>query len=100
MSDRPSLTLGIEEEYLIVDQETRELVREPPADFVQKCERELGDQVTGEFLKCQLEVGTRVHRTVPDAITELRALRDGVKAVANEFGYAPIASSTRSTPSS
>ncbi len=94
MSDRPPLTLGIEEEYLIVDQESRELVTEPPADFAKKCERELGDQVTGEFLQCQLEVGTRPHRTVQDGISELRSLRDGVKKIAAEFGYAPIAAST------
>ena len=28
----PSLTLGVEEEYLLVDPETRDLVVEPPPD--------------------------------------------------------------------
>lgn len=94
MTDRPSLTLGIEEEYLIVDRETRELVRQPTEEFITRCQERLGEQVTGEFLKCQVEVGTKPHRTVPDAIRDLRALRNGIKDVAAEFNYAPIAAST------
>ncbi|WP_112321669.1 carboxylate-amine ligase [Oceanibium sediminis] len=94
MSDRPTFTLGIEEEYLIVDLETRELVREPSADFLEACRGEVGDQVTGEYLQCQVEVGTKPHRTVGDAVSELRALRAGVAKVSNAHGYAPIAAST------
>lgn len=94
MTDRPALTLGIEEEYLIVDQETRDLVTEPPRAFVEACQARLGDQVTGEFLQCQIEVGTKPHRAVPDAIAELRSLRDGIKETAQAFGFAPIAAST------
>ncbi|THH38571.1 carboxylate-amine ligase [Aliishimia ponticola] len=94
MSDRPSLTLGIEEEYLIVDKTTRGLVTEPSDAFVAACKDRLGEQVTGEFLQCQIEVGTRPHKSVPDAITDLRALRDGVRDVAADFGFAPIAAST------
>ncbi len=94
MSDRPSFTLGIEEEYLIVDRETRELVRAPEQAFVEACCARLGDQVTGEFLQCQIEVGTKPHKAVPDAIRELRTLRDGIRDAAVDFGYAPIAAST------
>lgn len=94
MSDRPSLTLGIEEEYLIVDRETRELVREPDPGFNDACRERLGDQVTVEFLQCQVEVGSKPHRSVGDAVADLRDLRDAVKETAADFGYAPIAAST------
>ena len=94
MSDRPSLSLGIEEEYLIVHQDSRELIREAPEEFIGACEKELGEQMTVEFLQCQVEVGTKPHKQVSDAIRDLRALRDGIKEVADQFGFAPIAAST------
>ncbi len=92
--DRPSFTLGIEEEYLIVDRGTRDLVAEPDPAFFDACDAVLGDQVTAEFLQCQIEVGTRPHRNVSDAIDELRGLRLGVAETALDFGYAVIAAST------
>ncbi len=94
MTDRPSLTLGIEEEYLLVDRETRDLVRSPDPQFLAACTGILGDQVTGEYLQCQLEVGTRPHRRVSDARDDLAQLRKGVARAAGAFGYAPVAAST------
>jgi len=94
VTGNPTFTLGIEEEYLLVDRETRDLVREPDAGFLAACEGILGDRVTGEYLRCQVEVGTRPHRRVSDARDELQQLRAGIAQAANAFGYAPIAAST------
>lgn len=94
MSIRPSFTLGIEEEYLIVDIATRELVRAPDPGFLKACEDRVGEQVTGEYLQCQIEVGTKPHACVADAVLDLKALRAGVSQAAAQFGYAPIAAST------
>lgn len=94
MSDRPSFTLGIEEEYLIVDRATRELVREPDPGFMETCAAEWGDQVTAEYLQCQVEVGTKPHRTVADAVGELAELRGCIARSAEAHGYAAIAAST------
>ncbi len=94
MSDRPTFTLGIEEEYFIVDRKTRELVRKPDPAFLDACHDALGDQVTNEFLLCQVEVGTKPHRSVADAASELAELRASVAKAAEPFGYAPIAAST------
>ncbi|MCL5775745.1 carboxylate-amine ligase [Limibaculum sp. FT325] len=94
MIDRPSLTIGIEEEYLIVDRESRDLVREPCPAFHERLEALLGQRATREYLQCQVEVGTGIHRSVPAARGELAELRAGVAAAAAEFGYAPIAAST------
>lgn len=94
MIAEPTLTLGIEEEYLIVDRKSRDLVREPDAGFLTACADLLGEQVTGEYLQCQVEVGTKPHKRVRDARDDLVGLRKGVAEAAQAFGYAPIAAST------
>lgn len=94
MPDRPSFTVGIEEEYLIVDRESRDLVREPEPAFLARCAELVGERVTPEYLQCQIEVGTRPHAAVPDAAAELAELRRAVADAAADFGYAPIAAST------
>jgi carboxylate-amine ligase len=92
--DRPSFTVGIEEEYLVVDAETRDLVRTPDPGFLEACEAQAGERVTPEYLQCQVEVGTRPHESVGDAVSELIALRRGLSEAAEGFGYRVIAAST------
>ena len=41
----PTLSVGIEEEYLLVDFETRALATDPPREFFDECYSRLGDQV-------------------------------------------------------
>jgi len=91
---RPAFTLGIEEEYLLVDRESRDLVQEPPHDILERCEQLLRGQVSPEFLKCQIEVETNVSKTVREAGEDLRHLRRTVADVAAQYGLAPIAAST------
>ncbi len=91
----PSFTIGIEEEYLLVDRETRELATDVPPDLVEDCGKRVKEgQVTPEFLQSQIEVGTRVCSTVKEAREELGHLRRLVADVAEEYGFAPIAVST------
>jgi carboxylate-amine ligase len=94
MAQEPSFTIGIEEEYLIVDPETRELVPELPASLMSECERRLKEQVTSEFLRSQIEIGTRVCRSVREARDELAHLRRSVIEVVEDHDLAMIASST------
>jgi carboxylate-amine ligase len=89
----PSFTLGVEEEYLIVDAETLDLVEAPDA-LMDACIALLGPKVSPEFLRCQIEVGTGVCATVADARKDLAHLRQTVKQVCNDHGMAPIAVST------
>jgi carboxylate-amine ligase len=86
--------MGIEEEYLVVDRETRDLIREAPPDMMQKCSERLGDQVTTELMQCQIEIGTRVCNTVQEGRDELVRLRRGVSDVVREYGFEIIAAST------
>jgi carboxylate-amine ligase len=92
--DRPEFTIGIEEEYLVVDRETRDLIKSPPDVIWKELENILGSQVTPEFLKAQIEVGTRVCSTVAEAREDLTRMRRGLSEVVNEYGAAIIASST------
>jgi carboxylate-amine ligase len=86
----PEFTIGIEEEYLLVDLETLDLTEAPEA-LMEDCLAELEGQVSPEFLQCQIEVGTRVCRTVGEARDDLRRLRSGVARHAARHGLAPIA---------
>jgi carboxylate-amine ligase len=90
----PALTIGIEEEYHLVDVTTRALVAEAPPGFIADCERILGPQVSTEFLRSQIEIGTRPCRTLDEARSELQRLRGGIVASAARYGLAPIAAST------
>ena len=90
----PSFTVGIEEEYLLVDRDTRNLAVDPPVDLMRAYEDKLEGRVTAEFLRSQVEVGTRVCKTLGEARTELVELRSTVAEVAGRFNLAPIAAST------
>ncbi|ODR99725.1 carboxylate--amine ligase [Methyloceanibacter superfactus] len=94
VTPEPSFSIGIEEEYLLVDKETRDLAPEPPPALLAKAEEALHGQVSPEFLRSQIEVGTRVCHTVQEARDQLVELRATVGGIADEFGLAPIASST------
>lgn len=90
----PSFTIGIEEEYLLVDRRSRDIVIDPPADMLSRCQALSPDQIHPEFLRCQIEVGTCICRDIGEARAELARLRGIVAGVAAEYGLAPIAAST------
>lgn len=88
---KPTFTVGIEEEYLLVDLESRDLVNDPPASIMAECAELSGEQVTPELMRSQIEVGTTVCKTISQARDELSRLRKVVIQVANKYGMAPIA---------
>ncbi|MEL6958548.1 MAG: carboxylate-amine ligase [Pseudomonadota bacterium] len=88
----PDFTIGVEEEYLLVDLETRALTDVPDA-MLQACKTALGDKVSPEFLQCQIEVGTGVCATAAEAREDLAHLRRTIRDCAAEHGLAPIAAS-------
>ena len=90
----PQLSLGVEEEYLLVDKETFALVIDPPKDLMKECEERLGIQVSSELLRSQIEIGTKVCKNVKDVRDEIVHLRGTIKEVANKYDLEPIASST------
>jgi len=87
---QPSFSLGVEEEYLLVDRDTMDLVAAPES-LMKECTEELEGQFSPEFLQCQVEVGTRVCKTVADAGAELAHLRSVIARAAGRHGLAPLA---------
>ncbi|MGV6849210.1 MAG: carboxylate-amine ligase [Marinibacterium sp.] len=83
-------TLGIEEEYLLVDRDTLDLAVAPEA-MMRACQTDMEGQVSPEFLQCQIEVGTRVCANVAEAREDLRRLRTVVSTRAAEHNLSPIA---------
>ncbi|QBX35223.1 carboxylate-amine ligase [Paracoccus liaowanqingii] len=92
MTQDPDFTLGIEEEYLLVDATSFQLAAAPPALMAALAD-DLGDQVSPEFLRCQIEIGTPVAPDIRQAGDLLRHLRATVATRAAEHGLAPISAS-------
>ena len=88
----PDFTIGIEEEYLLVDLDSFALAEGPPELF-EACQVELQEQVSPEFMNCQIEIGTKVCATVAEARDDLRHLRACVARQAAKHNLAPIAAS-------
>ena len=94
MKNEPPFTIGVEEEYLLVDKETRELVIDPPQTLMAEAEEKCGAQVTSELLLSQIEVGTKVCKDIAEVRQDLGRLRRNIIEVAGRHGLAPIAAST------
>ena len=88
----PDFTLGIEEEYLLVDAGTGDLAEAPQA-LMAACTAELKDQVSPEFLRCQIEIGTPVSKDIREARAHLAHLRGTVAKHAADHGLAPLSAS-------
>lgn len=90
----PAFTLGLEEEYLLVDRNSRDIARNPPDEMLEACQEQAPGQIHPEFLRCQIEVGTPVCSSLKEARAELARLRATVAGVARAHNLAPIAAST------
>jgi carboxylate-amine ligase len=88
---------GIEEEYFLVDAQTKSVARATPPGFWHALKDALGDQVTGELLQSQMEVATVPHTDPAAARADLRHLRQGAARVAREHGLAILAAGTHPT---
>ncbi len=93
MHEEPSWTMGIEEEYLIVERETGALVAQPPGLLERVADLRHG-LVGRELFDSQLEIGTVVCEDVRHLRADIGLLRIAVTEAAEEFGLAPIAAST------
>src|ERR687890_82904 len=88
----PSLTLGIEEEYQIVDPVTREL-KSYITEILDGDHMILGE-VKPELHQSMVEIGTKVCRTPADVRAELVRLRGTVMDLAARNGLHIVAAGT------
>ena len=88
------MTLGVEEEFLVVDGATGDLVPRAHAVLPRAEARVPDGQVGSELTRCQVETGTPVCRTLDDARRELTRLRSRLGAGAADAGCAVVALGT------
>jgi glutamate---cysteine ligase / carboxylate-amine ligase len=92
-----AFTFGIEEEYFLVDAETKCIATAVSPAFFEAAKAACGGRSSTEFLQPQVEVTTSPHSSAVDARAELRHLRSTVAAVAAEHGLAILAAGTHPT---
>ena len=91
---RPRLTIGIEEEYFVVDRSTRDLVRDLPPSLLAALEHPPVGEVSPEFIRSQVEIGTPVCNDTEELSENLRLMRRFISDTVAEHNMAIIASST------
>ena len=89
----PEFTLGIEEEYQIVDPQSRELTSYVQK-FIEQGRQVLQDQIKPEFLQSQVEVGSHICRNIRELRQEVVRLRRTVSELAHDNGLCIAAAST------
>jgi len=94
MTDKPPFTIGIEEEYHLVNVESRQIAASPPAELFKACKDALGDSVSHEFKASQIEIGTPVCETVSEARAHLVRMRAAIADAGRGHGILPLAAAT------
>ncbi len=92
--DRPSLSIGIEEEYQTIDPETRDLRSHIASEILPKAKLALHEAVKPEMHQSVIEVGTRVCRDIKEARENIQSLRREMITLASEHGMLLAAAST------
>lgn len=93
--DNLEITLGVEEEFFLVDAASRDLLADPAPEIFELCKRNAGPhQVVHEFLRSQIEANTRVCNSVAEVRQALRETRKLVADAAGQHGAKVIAVST------
>ncbi len=94
-TDSLAITLGVEEEFFLVDPETRDLLADPDEGIFAACEEAGGPhKVVREFLRSQIETNTRVCGSVAEVRQALRETRRLVVDAAEAHGARIMAAST------
>ena len=70
----PPFTLGVEEEYMLLDADSYDLVQHIDSVLAATEGHELGSRVAAELMQSVLEIATPVCRTAGEVHTELRKL--------------------------
>lgn len=85
MPETPSFSIGIEEEYQIIDPQTREL-KSYITELLEAGKMTLREQVKAELHQSIVEVGTSICHTASEARDEIVRLRRGVMELAARNG--------------
>jgi carboxylate-amine ligase len=92
--ERPSLSIGIEEEYQTIDPETRDLRSHIASEILPKAKLALHEAVKPEMHQSVIEVGTRVCKHIKEARENIQSLRREMITLASEHGMLLAAAGT------
>jgi len=93
MPPTPSFTLGIEEEFQVVDPETRELKSHIQEMFAEG-EKRLGEEIKREMHDPVIEIGTPICQNIEEARREVTRLRGEIIRLTRENGLRIAAAGT------
>lgn len=93
MSGEPPFSLGVEEEYQIIDPQTRAL-KARVARVLPAAQSEVGEAVQNELFQSQIEIGTPACQNLADVRHHLTRLRRAIAKAAGSDGEVIAASST------
>jgi len=93
-NSRPSLSIGIEEEYQTIDPASRDLKSHIHAEIVQKGKTLLAEHVKPEMHQSVIEIGTGVCRNIKEAKEEIRSIRRQIITLARQNGLRLAAAGT------
>lgn len=88
-----SFTLGVEEEYMVLDPKTYEL-KSHQQKIVQEGQKVIKDKVKAEMHQAVVEVGTDICQDIDEAHKDVAILRKTISAIADELGFAMGAAGT------
>lgn len=91
---KPRFTIGMEEEYFVVDRVTRDLVPDLPEKVKVALASPPRGATSPEFMRSQIEIGTPVSADIAELTEHLQVMRRFVSDVVSEHGMAIISSST------
>lgn len=86
-------TIGVEEEYMVMNPETRELTSHEQK-IVQEGHKLIKDKVKAEMHQAVVEVGTDVCTNIEEAFHDMMLLRKTLSQIASSLGYSLGASGT------
>lgn len=79
-------TLGVEEEYMVMDPQSREL-RSHEQKIVTEGQKLIRDKVKAEMHQAVVEVGTDICEGIDEAWKDVTTLRQTISSVANDLGF-------------
>src|ERR1700704_2706867 len=88
-----NFTVGVEEEYMVIDPETREL-KSHEQKIVHEGQKMIKDKVKAEMHQAVVEVGTDICQNIDEAFQDVSILRKTISDIAGSLGFAVGASGT------
>lgn len=88
-----TFTLGVEEEYMVLDPVTKEL-KSHEQRIVQEGQKIIKDKVKAEMHQAVVEVGTDICNDIDEAYNDVKLLRKTISDIAGTLGFAMGAAGT------